>query len=120
VVERDDLVDDLHAIIVAATVGPVLTRSLVEDPMRVQAVRMGVSQPLPTSSEHNVSDPGVTLLQVVTYTVGALALVAVAVAMLRGRRRAGDTNAAKSALSIGPILDKLKAVVGPLLQRVLG
>ena len=96
--------DDLHAIIVAATTGRDLTLSLVEGPMRV----------------HDVSDPGVTLLQVVTYTVGALALMAVAVAMLRGRRRSGDTNAAKSALSIGPILDKLKAVVGPLLQRVLG
>jgi hypothetical protein len=88
--------------------------------MRVQAVRMGASPPLTTSTDHDVSDPGVTLLQVVTCTVGVLALVAVAVAMLRGRRRSGDTNAAKSAFSIGPILDKLKVVVGPLLQRVRG
>ena len=72
-------------------------------------------------SDHDVSDPGVTLLQVLMYTLGAVALVAASVAVFRRGRRSGEAKVVKEqGLPIGPILDRLKAVVRPLLQRVLG
>ena len=71
-------------------------------------------------SDHNVSDPGVTLLQVLAYTLGAVALVAATVAVFRSRRRSGEPKVANMALPIGSILDKLKAVIRPLVERVLG
>ena len=81
---------------------------------------MADSLPLPAWSDHNVSDPGVTLLQALAYTLGAVTLVAASVVMLRSRGRSGEPKVAKSALSIGSILVKLKAVLRPLLDRVLG
>jgi hypothetical protein len=74
----------------------------------------------PAWSDHNVSDPGVTLLQVLAYTLGAVALVAASAAVLRSRRRWDEPKVAKATLPIGPILNRLKALVRPLLQRVLG
>ena len=74
----------------------------------------------PAWSDHNVSDPGVTLLQVLAYTLGAVALVAASVVMFRSRRRTVEPMVAKGAPSIGPILNKLRAVVRPVLERVLG
>jgi hypothetical protein len=74
----------------------------------------------PEWTDHNVSDPGVTLLQVLVYTLGAVALVAASVAVLRRRRRSGEPKVAKGGLAIGPVLDTLKALVRPLLERVLG
>ena len=71
-------------------------------------------------SDHNVSDPGVTLLQVLMYTIGAVALVAASAAVFRTRRRSGDTKVANAATPIGSILDRLKAVVRPLLERMFG
>jgi hypothetical protein len=106
---------DLNSVTIRATPAG----RLVAGAMRVQAVRMGASPTPPEWSDHDVSDPGVTLLEVVVYTLGAVALVAAATAMFSRRRRSGSTDAT-TALSIGPILDRLKAVVRPLLQRVLG
>jgi hypothetical protein len=79
---------------------------------------MAHSSAPPAWSDHNVSDPGVTLLQVLAYTLGAGALVAASVAVFRSRRRSGEPKVAKGALPIGPILNKSKAVVRPLLERV--
>jgi hypothetical protein len=80
---------------------------------------MGASPAPPAFSDHNVSDPGVTLLQVVAYTLGAAALVAASVALFSGRRRSGAPNAARTVLPLSPILNKFKALVRPLLNRVL-
>jgi hypothetical protein len=80
---------------------------------------MADSPAQPAWSDHDVSDPGVTLLQVVAYTLGAVALVASSAAVLRSRRRSGEPKVATT-LPIGPILNRLKALVRPLLQRVLG
>jgi hypothetical protein len=48
----------------------------------------------PDWTDHNVSDPGVTLLQALVYTIGPVVLVAAAVAVLRRRRSSGTTRAA--------------------------
>jgi hypothetical protein len=49
---------------------------------------------VPDWTDHNVSDPGVTLLQAVVYTIGAVVLVSASVAVLRRRRRSRTTQAA--------------------------
>jgi len=78
-------------------------------------------RPVPaTWSDHDVSDPGITLLQVLAVAVGAVAVVAASVALSRRRRRSGDAATAGTAPPTGSILDRLKAVVRPLLKRVLG
>ncbi len=96
------------------------TQSLVDSPTSLQAVQMADSPAPGAWSDHNVSDPGVTLLQVLAYTVGAVALVAASVGVFRTRRRSGEPKVANATLPIGSILDKLKAVVRSLLERVLG
>ena len=58
----------------------------------VEAVRMADSSAPPGWTDHNVHDPGVTLLQVLVYTLGAVALVAVSAAVVRSRRRSGDCD----------------------------
>ena len=68
------------------------TRTSERETVERQAVRMGASPAPPPLSDHNVSDPGVTLLQVVAYTLGAAVLVAASVALFSGRRRSGDTR----------------------------
>jgi hypothetical protein len=45
---------------------------------------------VPDWTDHNVSDPGVTLLQALVYTVGAVVLAAASVAVLTRRRRRSD------------------------------
>jgi hypothetical protein len=44
----------------------------------------------PEWTDHDVSDPGVTLLQLVVYAVGAITLASAAAVILRKRRRAGS------------------------------
>jgi hypothetical protein len=41
-------------------------------------------------TDHNVSDPGVTLFQLLVYAVGAITLASAATVFLRKRRRAGE------------------------------
>jgi hypothetical protein len=53
---------------------------------------MADSSAPPGWTDHNVHDPGVTLLQVLVYTLGAVALVAVSAAVVRSRRRSGDCD----------------------------
>jgi hypothetical protein len=61
---------------------------------RVHAGRVADS-PAPLSwSDHNVHDPGVTLLQVLAYTIGAVALVAVSAAVIKRCRRSREPDRA--------------------------
>jgi hypothetical protein len=53
---------------------------------------MADSSALPGWTEHNVHDPGVMLLRVLVYTLGAVALVLVSAAVVRSRRGAGDCD----------------------------
>ncbi len=41
----------------------------------------------PSWTDHDVSDPGVTLLEALAYALGAAALIAVTTAVVRRRRR---------------------------------
>ena len=56
-----------------------------------QAGSMANSSIPPAWTDHNVHDPGVTLLQVLAYTLGALALVAASGAVIGRRRRRSMT-----------------------------
>jgi hypothetical protein len=62
--------------------------------MRVQALRMADATAPPAWTDRNDHDPGVTLLEVLAYTLGALAFVAVSAALVRSRRRAGAPDPA--------------------------
>jgi LPXTG-motif cell wall-anchored protein len=42
---------------------------------------------LPDWTDHDVSDPGVTLIQAALFTIGAVVLVSATAAVLRRRRR---------------------------------
>ena len=85
------------------------------------AVHTGESAAPVEWTDHNVHDPGVTLLQVVAYTLGVAALAVASVGVFRGRRRSAESTAADAPrLLISSILDKLKALVRPVLRRVLG
>jgi MYXO-CTERM domain-containing protein len=44
----------------------------------------------PRWTDHNVSDPGITLVQALAYTIGAVVLAAAAAAVFRRRRRAAS------------------------------
>jgi hypothetical protein len=46
----------------------------------------------PRWADHNVHVPGITLLQVLVYTLGVIAFVAVSAAALRSTRRWGDRD----------------------------
>jgi hypothetical protein len=54
---------------------------------------MGNSSASPEWTEHDVSDPGITLLQALVYAVGAVVLVAASATVLRRRRRSGEPDA---------------------------
>jgi hypothetical protein len=68
------------------------TGTLASNPTSTQAVRMTDSTALPEWTDHNVSDPGITLVQAIAYTIGAVVLAAAATVVLRRRRRAGSTR----------------------------
>lgn len=53
---------------------------------------MADSSAPPAWTDHNLHDPGVTLLQLLVYTIGAVALVAASAVVLRGRRRSGEPD----------------------------
>jgi MprA protease rhombosortase-interaction domain-containing protein len=50
------------------------------------------STAVPQWTDHNVSDPGITLVQALMYTIGAVVLAAAGAAVFRRRRRAGSTR----------------------------
>jgi hypothetical protein len=51
-----------------------------------------MSEPTPTGwTDHNVSDPGITLLQALVYAIGAVGLAIATVAFIR--RRGSSRNA---------------------------
>jgi hypothetical protein len=55
---------------------------------------MANSHVAPDWTDHNVHDPGITLLQALAYTIGTAAFVAVSVVALRRRRREGEPDPA--------------------------
>jgi hypothetical protein len=67
-------------------------------PAPPEALRVGAHVRLPAFADeqstgwtdHNVSDPGVTLLQALVYGIGALGLTAATVAFVRLRRASRD------------------------------
>ena len=67
---------------------------LPSEPTSTQAVQMSDSPPIPEWTDHNVSDPGVTLLQALVYTIGAVLVAAASVVVLRRRHRSKLTGAA--------------------------
>ena len=46
----------------------------------------------PAWTDHNVHDPGITLLEALAYTLGVAALVAVSVAAVRNRRHSREPD----------------------------
>jgi uncharacterized protein (TIGR03382 family) len=53
---------------------------------------MANSQVAPDWTDHNVHDPGITLLEALAYTMGTAAFLAVSVAALRRRRRSREPD----------------------------
>jgi hypothetical protein len=57
-----------------------------------QAVAMANSHDAPEWTDHNVHDPGITVLEAVAYTIGTAAFLAVSVVALRHWHRSGEPD----------------------------